>query len=504
MSKNILYTYRNNNELRNYQQQLEKADKYVYSFIIAENEKLLNDTDNIVIDITSVVLFLNANMGNRLSAEVTLHNLDDDVTVIIQSSYADIALSIFPYIFDTIEPLFDEQKNEIIIKAIERKSVFTYTDSNALSIIIEYSNKNEIPLASFPTANGELKNNFDYFNKMDKLALIDLTTLVQAILDNRNILYLTEQFFGKARDLLEYFPLFFNKAEPIKELLKDIELSEKTEAVETAGQKRLITDYSDEEFEKFCNYFDKNLIGHNTFKKRFFRALSNFRILNRVNDQKVFSVFLFGISGIGKTEVARLVANQLFEDAYLTKINFANYSGQDALNILIGSPPGYVGYGHGELSEKIQKSQVGLILCDEFEKTTRPVHSFFLELLEDGKFTDAIPEEHNVNGYIVIFTSNILSEADYKKIMPPELQTRFDIVCEFREPSKEEKLDFLDFLFEKAEINYGMEFRNYNVSKTDKKLLYNFNYAGYSALRDIKREFQNRLIDLFEERRLGM
>ena len=79
---------------------------------------------------------------------------------------------------------------------------------------------------------------------------------------------------------------------------------------------------------------------------------------------------MYGESGIGKTEVARLIANGLQDKCYLAKINFQNYSSQDALNSLIGSPAGYVGCEHGELSDKIKKSKVGVLLCDEFEKTT--------------------------------------------------------------------------------------------------------------------------------------
>ena len=68
--------------------------------------------------------------------------------------------------------------------------------------------------------------------------------------------------------------------------------------------------------------------------------------------------------------------------------------GVEVSDSLIGSPAGYVGCNHGELSEKIQKSKVGILLCDEFEKTTRPVFSFFLELLEEGRFTDSMASEY--------------------------------------------------------------------------------------------------------------
>ena len=102
-----------------------------------------------------------------------------------------------------------------------------------------------------------------------------------------------------------------------------------------------------------------------------------------------------------------------------------------------------------------------------------------------------------MDGYIIIFTSNILSEAEYKKLIPPELQTRFDLVCEFEEPTPAEKVEFLDLLLKKAYEKYPEQFATITMTEQDKQKLYNFDYSGLSALRDIKRVFNNRLMDFF-------
>jgi len=174
------------------------------------------------------------------------------------------------------------------------------------------------------------------------------------------------------------------------------------------------------------------------------------------------------------------------------------------LNSLIGSPAGYIGCNHGELSEKIQKSKVGVLLCDEFEKTTRPVFSFFLELLEEGRFTDSMAREYDMDGYVIVFTSNLLNEADYKKVIPPELQTRFDLVCEFEEPTSTEKREFLDLLFEKAKTTYSELFKKIEVTEAEKEPLYAFGFSSLSALREIKRVFNNRLVDYFTEKGVSL
>lgn len=511
MDRRMLFTYSNLEELRKYERDIESVQKSLHSFIIAENDGFLDDAEDIIIDITTIVQYLGTGAGNRLSVEVSLHRLDTDCIVIVEEKFADIAIKMFPHFFDKAVSLFDPEPKQVQYEKFERMTVYTYSNEKQLNDIIRYATEREIPLASFPLANGELRPCFDEFNKRSELSLIDLTSLSKAIDGNKSIIYLSEQFFGMFKNvkyiimsscvdaLFEYFALCFEKSQPISHLIDSTAFDENVENMDE-NNKRCITDLSAIEFQQFCKCFDKNLIGHKEFKKRLFQSLKNFRTLNKVNDQKIFSIFLFGPSGIGKTETARLIAEQLDSTSHFPKINFANYSDQNALNILIGSPPGYVGCEHGELSDKVSKSKVGIILCDEFEKTNRPVFSFFLEMLEDGQFTDTMAREFDVNGFIVVFTSNIPNEQKYKEVIPPEFQTRLDLVCEFQEPNADEKLDFLNLLFSKAQEKYVEEFLIYSIVESDKKTIYDFDYQSIHALRDIKREFQNRLIQLFEQR----
>lgn len=194
---------------------------------------------------------------------------------------------------------------------------------------------------------------------------MDLTSVSYAIEDNKALIYALEQFLSIMPNirviaqtaqidvLLKYFPLFLDGQEPVCKLLPDLSGLGEKEPEESELAK--VTDLSGESFETFIDAFDHNLIGHRYFKDRLRYSLKNFISLNKAKEQKVLSIFLFGASGIGKTEVARLIANGLQNDCYLAKINFQNYSSQDALNSLIGSPAGYVGCNHGELSEKFKR-----------------------------------------------------------------------------------------------------------------------------------------------------
>lgn len=441
----------------------------------------------------------------------------EDTVVIAEVAIAESAMELLPLLFSDYKCYFEEDGEENSsseeaheFKPYPRQKIYKYNNAQDLDIIIRYAETNDIPIATFSRASGELRKEFEQFNKSSKLAILDLTSVSYAIEDNKALIYALEQFLSIMPNirviaqtsqidvLLKYFPLFLDGQEPVCKFLPDLSGLGEKEPEEIKLTK--VTDLSGGAFDAFINAFNHNLIGHNYFKERLRYALKNFVSLNKAKEQTVLSIFLFGASGIGKTEVARLIASGLQNDCYLAKINFQNYSSQDALNSLIGSPAGYVGCNHGELSEKIQKSKVGVLLCDEFEKTTRPVFSFFLELLEEGRFTDSMAREYDMDGYVIIFTSNLLSEAEYKKAIPTELQTRFDLVCEFEEPTMAEKTAFLDLLLEMAKTKYSEQFAEIEMTEDEKKQLYAFDYSSLSALRDIKRVFNNRLMDYFAEK----
>ena len=507
-----LFTYRDLKELRKIQEERE-----VFAFIFGETKDMLDSCSDVCVDISALVHFLLSNKNNIETTYINFTSIAEDTVVITEAAIAESAMELLPLLFSDYECYFGANDEEDStpeetheFKPYPRQKIYKYNNAQDLDRIIRYAETNDIPIATFSRANGELRKEFEKFNNSSKLALLDLTSVSYAIEDKKALIYALEQFLSIMPNirviaqtaqidvLLKYFPLFLDGQEPVCKLLPDLSGLGEKEPEESELAK--VTDLSGESFETFIDAFDHNLIGHRYFKDRLRYSLKNFISLNKAKEQKVLSIFLFGASGIGKTEVARLIANGLQNDCYLAKINFQNYSSQDALNSLIGSPAGYVGCNHGELSEKIQKSKVGVLLCDEFEKTTRPVFSFFLELLEEGRFTDSMAREYDMDGYVIIFTSNLLSEAEYKKVIPPELQTRFDLVCEFEEPTTAEKTAFLDLLLEMAKTKYSEQFAKIEITEDDKKRLYAFDYSSLSALRDIKRVFNNRLMDYFVEK----
>lgn len=506
-----IYTYRDVSELRRIQEERE-----VFPFVFGETKVMLDQDPNVCIDLTALTFFVETNRGNIQPVYINFENIDTSTKVIASIEAANIALKRFPFLFNEIQPYFvdnetdsaQETKSECPL--LRRRTLYRYGRTADLEQIIQYTAEKQIPFVTFSQANGNLKNQFEQFNKFEKLAIVDLTSITYAVESNRNLIYIMEQLFELYQNVsfaviatqvdpvMTYFPLFFDGQDHISKLLPDLQVPSDAEDVKPEVAK--ITQLEKEGFNKFWEAFDHNLIGHKYFKKRFKDTIKHFMSLNRVKEQKVLSVFLYGSSGIGKTEVARLIADCLTQDSYLPKINFQNYSSQDSLNSLIGSPAGYVGCEHGELSDKIQRSNVGVLLCDEFEKTNRPVFSFFLELLEEGKFTDSMAREYDMDGYVIIFTSNIQSESDYKKVIPPELQTRFDLVCEFEQPNDEDKRAFLNLLLERARMKYQEQIADYHIAEDELISIIEFDCSELLSLRDIKRIFNNKIMALFDSK----
>ncbi|TXC92330.1 ATP-dependent Clp protease ATP-binding subunit [Metabacillus litoralis] len=307
-----------------------------------------------------------------------------------------------------------------------------------------------------------------------------------------NINYLVEEEY--ANEALETLGIFFNSLvsvtiEESKVKPKQISKDKKASTLKT------FVNLNKNHFNNFYKQLDDRLIGHMKFKNNLFREIDSFRFFNKkIKDHPIMSVFLLGDSGVGKTEVARLLHNFLDSKTPLAKVNFANYKSESSLASLIGSPPGYINSGtESDLVKKLKKSNAGILLIDEFEKANIAVHNFFLQLLEEGKFDDAMGEVHNLNGYIIIFTSN-LDTSKYSKMIPTELRSRFDLVTYFDPLTLEEKEKFaekiIDEYLKKSKVSLN--------SKDKSSIMENVNLASENNLRNIKGKIRTSFYEIIK------
>ncbi|OAD46104.1 AAA family ATPase [Polaribacter atrinae] len=317
----------------------------------------------------------------------------------------------------------------------------------------------------------ESLRNFDNALEVNKhTQIVDISSLAGI----NNIQYNSESVFpqfpeetifiadNSFKKLLEYELRFcFQEFQDIN-IVGDFEVVDEEEFI--GKQKKLkhkkIIDLSNDDISDFTKSFVNRIYGHDKFKADFEELIRNFRVFNKLGEHKILSIFLMGDSGVGKTEVARAIHKSLKGKKKLAKINFGNYSSDNSLNSLIGSPRGYIGSDEGEIFIRVKDSDTGIILIDEFEKSNATLFNYFLDVLENGKIVSSLAEEIDLNGFIIIFTSNI-SKEDFPKRISPELRSRFDYKGFFTLLNEKDKRKFVEFrvrdIIQKFNKSYSTE-----------------------------------------------
>lgn len=411
------------------------------------------------IDITNYFYDLNSTTSSsyRTYFELYIYYLIEyfpDVKILLSNKELNSFFELFPYLFNHSDIIYyiDKKNNpDSKIKntiSYLKKQIYIYEKTSDLKEEIDnnliYSFTNLIK--SFNGINVA----FDFEKLINKPIYIDLTSLIQYLsIKTEQIFYyeiILNNLFKNDNFKYTINKLYLEKCNEIFPFLfinhKNIPWKISENPLRKNLEKQSTNNYLDN-IEEIINKLNNNLYGHNQFKDDFKKNLIKYKYLNTLGRKKILSIFICGKSGIGKTELARQLHNIIFQNENPIKLNFGNYSTRDVLNSLIGAPKGYIGSEDGgELTNKIKNSKSKIILIDEFEKADDKVFNFFYELLEDGKYTDRLGVEHDLNQYIIIFTSNLTRE-NYTK-MPEPLRSRFDMKYIFDELTYQDKQNFIE------------------------------------------------------------
>ena len=160
---------------------------------------------------------------------------------------------------------------------------------------------------------------------------------------------------------------------------------------------------------KLNNIIGDKLIGQKSAIEKVVKAIQRNRAGLKIVEKPIGSFIFLGQTGVGKTQLAKILANEIFEsEDNLIRIDMSEYMEKFAVSRLIGAPPGYVGYEEGgQLSEKVRRKPYSVILLDEVEKAHPDIFNMLLQVLDEGFLTDSLGRKINFQNTIIIMTSNI-------------------------------------------------------------------------------------------------
>ena len=284
-----------------------------------------------------------------------------------------------------------------------------------------------------------------------------------------------------------------------------------------------ITETEKEKLLNLENILHKRVIGQDEAINAVCKAIRRARVGLKDSKRPIGSFIFLGQTGVGKTELAKAIAECLFDDEKsLIRIDMSEYMEQHTVSKLIGSPPGFVGYEEGgQLTDKVRKNPYSVVLFDEAEKAHPDILNILLQILDDGRVTDGQGRLVNFHNTIIILTSNIgakkvmeqkeisnqngveldfdtqaqIMKQELIKSYRPELLNRIDLTVVFRPLTFEELAKIANLMIQS--LNKKLAERNISLKLTESALIYliqkgyNTNYGARPLRRIIEQEIED-------------
>ncbi len=240
----------------------------------------------------------------------------------------------------------------------------------------------------------------------------------------------------------------------------------------------------------------KRVVGQNEAIEAVSNAVRRSRAGLQDPKRPIASFIFLGTTGVGKTELAKALADYLFNDEkMITRIDMSEYQEKFSVTRLIGAPPGYVGYDEGgQLTEAVRRKPYSVVLFDEIEKAHPDVFNILLQVLDDGRLTDNKGRTVNFKNTIIIMTSN-MKEEQLMSIMRPEFRNRIDETIFFHQLTREEISQIVEMQLHKvSDMLYAQGFEMKWTPAAVQFLTDNGYDPEYGA-RPVKRAIQHLVLD---------
>ena len=281
---------------------------------------------------------------------------------------------------------------------------------------------------------------------------------------------------------------------------------------------------------KLAKTIESKIIGQSEAVEKVVKAIQRNRAGLKAPDKPIGSFIFLGQTGVGKTQLAKILASEIFEsEENLIRVDMSEYMEKFAISRLIGSPPGYVGYEEGgQLTEKVRTRPYSVILLDEVEKAHPDIFNMLLQVMDDGFLTDSLGRKINFQNTILIMTSNVgarqvkdfgkglgfetasqkaqssdieknVIEKELKKIFSPEFLNRVDDIVIFNALEKKEirkivEIELFKLLKRIDNLGYKIE-----ISNSAKDFLVEKGFDRKYGARPLKRAIQKYVEDLLAE-----